>query len=398
MLVTGIGNLVTNDPDLGRGPLGLVERAALVVEQGRVAWVGAATAVPEGVGGPRVNVDGRCVLPGFVDAHTHLVFAGDRAAEFTARLGGVPYDGGGILTTVQATRAASTEELLAQARRLAREALRSGTTTMEVKSGYGLTVDDECRLLEVAVQLGADTPAVVPTFLGAHAVPAEYQARAEDYVDLVAGEMLDACAPRALWCDVFCEPSVFDVDQSRTILSAARDAGLGLRLHANQLAHGDGAQLAAELGARSADHLTHLSDADVTALADAGVVATLLPAAEFSTRSPYAPARRLLEAGVTVALATDCNPGTSYTTSMAFVVALACLEMHLSPDEAVQAATLGGAQSLALDDAGHLGVGAAADLVVLDAPTHVHLAYRPGTDLVSTVIRGGSVVRSDDHG
>ena len=399
MLITGIGELVTNDPALGRGTLGVVKDAAMVIDGGRVAWVGAAEGVPEGIDGPRLDVGGRCVLPGFVDAHTHLVFAGDRAGEFSARLNGQRYDGGGILTTVRQTRAASNDTLRTQAQRLAAGALRSGTTTMEVKSGYGLTVDDERRLLDIACALGDDAPAVVPTFLGAHVVPEEYTGRPDEYVALVAGEMLDACAPPARWCDVFCEDSVFDRDRARTVLSAARERGLGLRLHANQLEHGHGAQLAAEMGARSADHLTHLDDDDVAALADAGVVATLLPAAEFSTRSPYAPARKLVDAGVTVALATDCNPGTSYTTSMPFVIALACVGMRLSPEEAVLAATQGGARSLELDDVGHLGVGAAADLVVLEAPSSVHLAYRAGTDIVSTVVRAGRVVRGGhDHG
>ena len=393
MLITGIGELVTNDPTLGLGALGVVNNAAVVIDDGHVAWLGDAAAVPEGVDEPRLDVGERCVLPGFVDAHTHLVFAGDRAGEFSARLNGERYDGGGIRTTVRQTRAASTEALRAQTQRLAAEALRSGTTTMEIKSGYGLTVDDERRLLDVACGLGDDAPAIVPTFLGAHVVPEEYAGRPDDYVTLVAGEMLDACAPPARWCDVFCEDSAFDRDRARTVLSAARDRGLGLRLHANQLEHGAGAQLASEIGARSADHLTHLKDDDITALSDADVVATLLPAAEFSTRSPYAPARRLLDAGVTVALATDCNPGTSYTTSMPFVIALACVSMHMSPEEAVLAATQGGARSLELDDVGHLGVGAVADLVVLDAPSYVHLAYRPGTDIVSTVVRAGRVVR-----
>ena len=398
MLLTGIGQLVTNDPETGGGPLGVRTNAAVIVDNGRVAWVGSSADVPQGAGDERIDVGGRCVLPGFVDAHTHLVFAGHRSPEFAARLQGEPYDGGGVATTVAATRTASADELIAGARRLAAEALSTGTTTLEVKSGYGLTVKDERRLLDVAASLRRrELPAIVPTFLGAHVVPPEYAERPDDYVALVAGEMLDACAPVAQWCDVFCEESVFDADQARTVLQAGRARRLGLRVHANQLARGPGARLAAEVGATSADHLTHLDGDDVAALADAGVVATLLPAAEFSTGSPYAPARRLLKAGITVALATDCNPGTSYTTSMPLVIALACRELHMTPEEAVAAATLGGARSLALDSVGHLAVGATANLVVLDAPDYVHLAYRPGVDLVSMVVRSGRVVRSKER-
>jgi imidazolonepropionase len=396
VLITGIGRLVTNRPDLGRGLLGEIDDAAVVAEGGRVAWVGSSRDVPEGAGEERVDVDGGCVVPGFVDAHTHLVFAGDRGEEFEARMAGATYDGGGIRTTVVRTRAATREALLRGARKRAGEALRSGTTTMEVKSGYGLTTDDEQRLLEVAGQIEEpDLPAVVTTFLGAHVVPEEYTASTDDYVDVVTGEMLDACAPLAQWCDVFCEPRVFDGAQARTVLAAARAKGLGLRLHANQLEHGPGATVAAELRATSADHLTHLTDDDIAALADAGVVATLLPAAEFSTRSPYAPARRLLEAGVTVALATDCNPGTSFTTSIPFVIALACREMHMTPDEAVHAATAGGAAALDRQDIGVIAPGACADLVVLDAPDPMHLAYRPGVNLVTRVIRAGRTVHAE---
>ena len=393
MLLTGIGQLVTNDPQLGPGPLGTIPDAAVVLDAGRVVWAGRAADIPQGAGGERYDVEGRCVIPGFVDAHTHLVFAGDRTAEFEARLAGERYDGGGIADTVRMTRAASSGVIVGQARARARAALRGGTTTMEVKSGYGLTVDEEVRLLTIVEAAGdAALPELVPTFLGAHVVGPEYRERPDEYVALVAGEMLDACAEHARWCDVFCEPTVFDADQARAVLTSARDHGLGLRLHANQLQHGPGAQLAAELGAASADHLTHLTDTDIAALADAGVVATLLPAAEFSTRSPYAPARRLLEAGTTVALATDCNPGTSYTTSMPFVIALACVQLHMTPDEALYAATAGGAESLQRSDIGRLSPGARADVVVLDAPRHSHLAYRPGAALTAAVFRGGRLV------
>jgi len=324
-----------------------------------------------------VELDGRCLVPGFVDSHTHLVFGGDRTAEFEARMSGIPYAAGGIRKTVAATRAASSEELTRDAHRLAAEALHTGTTTVEVKSGYDLTVDGERRLLEIA---GGLTPHT--TFLGAH-VP-----DGDAYVDLVTGPMLDACAPAATGIDAFCEEGAFDVDQCREVLIAGRDRGLAVHVHANQLSPGGGVQLAAELGALSADHCTHVTDDDVGALRDTGVTAVLVPAAEFSTRSAYAPGRRLLDAGVTVALATDCNPGTSFTTSMPFVIALAVRELRMTTLEALRAATLGGAAALGID-AGHLRVGATADLVVLEAPSPTHLAYRPGVDLVAQVWKGG---------
>lgn len=377
LLVDRIGTLVTWD----ERPV--LHDAAVVVEDGRIAWTGASAAAPPA--DERLDVEGRCVLPGFVDAHTHLVFAGDRGDEFAARLAGTPYTAGGIRTTVAATRAASDEDLRARARALAAEALRSGTTTLEVKSGYGLTVEDERRCLQVAAGLTDHR-----TFLGAHVVP---DGDPDAYVDLVCGPMLDAAAPLATAVDAFCERGAFDEDQCRRVLRAGRTRGLDVHVHANQLGPGPGARLAAELGAASADHCTHLTDDDVGALRDARVVAVLVPVAEFSTRSPYAPARRLVDAGVTVALATDCNPGTSYTTSIPFVVALACRELGLTPLEAVRAATLGGAAALRADDVGHLRPGARADLVVLDAPSPVHLAYRPGVDLVHRVLRRGEVVR-----
>jgi imidazolonepropionase len=349
---------------------------ALVVEDGRVV------SHVEQPCDEVVELDGRCVVPGFVDSHTHLVFGGDRSEEFEARMAGTPYAAGGIRTTVAATRAAATADLTASAQRLAAEALRSGTTTIEVKSGYGLTVADEVRLLQIARTVTPHT-----TFLGAH-VP---EGEANAYTDLVAGEMLEACAPFATAVDAFCEEGAFDVDQCWQVLMAGKDRGLGLHLHANQLRPGPGVRLAAELGALSADHCTHVSPADIGALRDAGVAAVLVPAAEFSTRSPYAPARALLAAGVTVALATDCNPGTAFTTSMPFVIALAVRELGLTPQQALYAATAGGARALGID-AGHLRVGAPADLVVLDAPSPTHLAYRPGVDLVHSVRREGNLV------
>ncbi len=384
MLVTGITELVTNDPALGPGPLGLVADAALVVADGRVGWVGPAAQAP--AADRTVDLAGRAVLPGFVDSHAHLVFAGDRAGEFAARMAGLRYDGGGIASTVAATRAATDDELRTRLHRLVAEMRAQGTTTVEVKSGYGLTVADEERALRLAREVTEET-----TFLGAHVVPAEYAGRVDEYVELVTGPMLTACAPHARWVDVFCEPGsphAFDGPAARAVLEAGRAAGLELRVHANQLGFGPGVQLAVELGAASADHCTHLSDADVDALAGGTTVATLLPGAEFSTRSPYPDARRLLDAGVRVALATDCNPGTSYTSSMAFCVALAVREMRMTTEEAVWAATAGGARALRRTDIGQLGVGARADLAVLDAPTHHHLAYRPGVPLVSTLELG----------
>ncbi|PTA42358.1 imidazolonepropionase [Micromonospora sp. RP3T] len=381
LLIDCIGELVTND---GRGgdPLGVRRDAALLVEDGRVAWVGPARYAP--AAGRRVDAAGAAVLPGFVDSHAHLVFAGDRAAEFAARMAGEPYTGGGIRTTVGATRAASDDDLRATVGRLRAEMRRQGTTTVEIKSGYGLSVADEARSLRIAAEFTEDT-----TFLGAHVVPAEYADRPDDYVGLVCGPMLAAAAPYARWIDVFCERGAFDADHARAILTCGQAVGLGVRLHANQLGPGPGVRLGVELGAASVDHCTHLTDADVAALAGSETVATLLPGAEFSTRSPYPDARRLLDAGVTVALATDCNPGSSYTSSMPFCVALAVREMGMTPAEAVWAATAGGAAALRRTDVGRLTVGARADLVVLDAPTHLHLAYRPGVPLIRHVLHNG---------
>jgi imidazolonepropionase len=360
--------LVTND-----GELGEMRDAALVIEDGRVAGVERAGAQ----GDERIDAGGRCVIPGFVDSHTHLVFAGDRADEFAARMAGAPYAAGGIRVTTDATRAASDEELLALAEARVAEARRAGITQLEIKSGYGLDVETERRLCAIAAQLTDDV-----TFLGAHVVPAEYDGRADDYVDLVCGEMLAACAPYARWIDVFCETGAFDADQSRRVLEAGRAAGLGTRVHGNQLGPGPGAQLAAELGAASVDHCTYLNDDDLAALAGSDTVATYLPATDFSTRQPYPDARRAIDAGVTVAIATNCNPGSSYTTSMAFCIALAVRDLRMTAQEAVRAATLGGAQALRRTDVGRLSPGARADAVILDAPSYTHLVYRPGVPLI----------------
>ncbi|MFC4585363.1 imidazolonepropionase [Sphaerisporangium corydalis] len=384
LLIANIGSLVTNDPGIGEGPLGLVRDAALVVEDGRVVWAGPGSRTPEGAARERFDAAGRAVIPGFVDSHAHLVFAGDRAPEFEARMSGRPYTAGGIRTTVAATRQATDGELDENVRRLVAEALRSGTTTIECKSGYGLTVEDEARSLRVAA---GHTPEV--TYLGAHVVPPEYAADPDAYVDLARGAMLDACAPHAKWIDVFCDRGAFDGDQTRAILTAGKARGLVPRVHAGQLGPGPGVAIAVELDAASADHVTHLSDADVDALASGGTVATLLPGAEFSTRSRYPDARRLIDAGATVALAADCNPGSSYTTSIPFCVALAVRDMNMTPAEAVWAATMGGARALRRADIGHLGPGARADAVLLDAPSYVHLSYRPGVPLVARVWKDG---------
>jgi imidazolonepropionase len=374
LLIDGIGELTTN------GPQGTVSDAALVLDAGRVAWTGPAGSAP--AADRRIDAGGRAVIPGFVDSHAHLVFAGDRAAEFAARMAGEPYTGGGIGTTVAATRSATDEELRAGVGRLVAEARRQGTTTIECKSGYGLTVADEARSLRIAAEFTPET-----TYLGGHVVPAG--ADPDGYTRLVCGEMLAAARPHARWVDVFCERGAFDTEQSRAILRAGIDAGLGARVHANQLTAGPGVRLAVELGAASADHCTHLSTSDIDALAGSDTVATLLPGAEFSTRSAYPDARALLDAGVTVALATDCNPGSSYTSAMPFCIALAVREMRMSPAEALWSATAGGARALRRDDIGHLAAGARGDLAILDAPSFLHLAYRPGVPLIRTVLLNG---------
>ena len=375
VVITGIAELTTNDGELGK-----LTDAAIVLDGDRVAWVGPAADAP--AVDSRVDVEGRAVLPGWVDSHTHLVFAGDRTAEFGARMSGQPYAAGGIAVTVDATRAATDEQLSAGLRRHVDEAVSQGTTYIETKTGYGLTVVDELRS---AVLAGPHVDEV--TFLGAHLVPPG--AKADEYVDLVCGPMLDAVAPHVTWADVFCETGAFDEDQSRAVLTAAGRQGLGLRVHGNQLGHGPGVRLAVETGAASVDHCTYLTPADVAALADSGTVATLLPACDLSTRQPLPEVRALLDAGVTVALASNCNPGSSYTSSMAFCVATAVLQMRMTVEEAVRAATLGGALALRRGDIGVLRPGARADVHVLNAPSTTHLAYRPGVPLTWAVWRAG---------
>jgi imidazolonepropionase len=380
--ITGIGELVTNDPDAD-DLLGAIRDAALFVVGTTVVWVGASADAP--AADVQVDAAGRAVLPGFVDSHSHLVFAGDRGEEFAARMAGEPYAAGGIRTTVAATRAATDEQLTGRVAALVAEMRRQGTTTVEIKSGYGLTVHDEARSLAVARQFTDET-----TFLGAHVVPDG--TTPEEYVALVTGPMLQACAPLARWIDVFCEEGAFAEDQARAVLLAGRSVGLKGRLHANQLRRGPGVRLGAELGLTAVDHCTHLSETDISDLADSGTIATLLPGVEFSTRQPYPDARALLDAGVRVALATDCNPGSSFTSSMPLCIALAVRELGMTPAEAVHAATATAAAALERTDVGRLMPGSRADLLMLDAPSHLHLAYRPGVPLVTGTWVGGRPV------
>ena len=384
VVVDNIGRLITNDASFETGPTGELHDAWVVVVDGVIADVGTGTVPPAD---ERIDAAGRCALPGFVDSHSHLVFAGDRSAEFAARMAGRPYEAGGIRATVDATRGATDDELLARATLLLAEARRAGTTTIEIKSGYGLTAVDEARTLRVARQLTDET-----TFLGAHVVPSEFEGRVDDYVELVCGDMLSACAPHAKWIDAFCERGAFDAEQSRAVLEAGKAAGLGTRLHANQLGHGPGVQLAVELGCASADHCTYLSDDDIAALAGGGTVATFLPATDFSTRQPYPDARRLLDAGGVAALASNCNPGSSYTTSMGFCIALAVRDMHMTIDEAIWAATAGGAAALRRDDIGTIRAGSRGDIVILATANPIDFVYRPGVPLVAATFVDGSMV------
>ncbi len=388
-LYTGISSLVTNNPELESGLLGELSDAAFIEQDGQIVWVGSANDAPDA--DSEVNLDGKSVVPGFVDSHAHLVFAGDRSQEFEARMSGKEYSAAGIMTTVNATRQATDEELDENIATRAIEMYRSGITTFETKSGYGLNVADELRSLRLAVQHTEDV-----TFMGAHVVPEEFKNDKAAYVSLVKGEMLEACAPYSRWIDVFCDQGAFDYDESKAILEAGIAHGLLPRIHANQLAQGRGVELAVELGCASADHCTHLSSKDIELLASRNTVATLLPGAEFSTRAQYPDARRLWDNGVTVALATDCNPGSSYTTSMPFCIAVAVRDMHFTPEQALWSATMGGAKALQREDVGMLAVGKAADFVILDAPSFRHIAYRPGVDLIQeTVISGTSIYRSN---
>ncbi len=384
-LVKNIGLLVTNNPSLGSTQLGILENAALLAENGQITWVGDSQSAPTAQN--VIDANGKCVIPGFVDSHTHLIFAGDRSNEFSARMAGQSYEAGGIADTVTKTRAATDDDLLANANRLMHEGLHSGTTTIEIKSGYGLTVKDEERSLKIAKQLTPET-----TFLGAHVVPPEFKAKSDEYVDLVCGEMLNQAKAYAKWIDVFCDRGAFTTEQARKILTAGIAAGLKPRIHANQLEQGDAVALAVELGCASVDHLTYFNQSDIENLANSKTVATLLPGAEFSTRSKYPDARKLINGGVTVAIASDCNPGSSYTTSMPLMIALAVREMFFTPEQALWSATKGGALALQREDVGHLSVGAKADFVILKESSYIHLAYRPGVNLVEQVFLHGKSI------
>ncbi|HEU5222121.1 MAG TPA: imidazolonepropionase [Candidatus Lumbricidophila sp.] len=379
--ITNIGELTTNT-DLGR-----FTNAAVVIEGERIIWVGAAAGAP--ACDTSFDAGGRALLPGWVDSHTHLVFAGERGAEFAARMAGQKYSAGGIHNTVSATRHASDAELRANLTRLRDESRAQGTTWFETKTGYGLDTGDEERCARIAAEFTDDV-----TFLGAHVVPDGIGA--DEYVDLVCGDMLTAVRPYVRWIDVFCERAAFDADQSRRVLEAGRAAGLGLRVHGNQLREGPGVALAVALGAASVDHLNHLTAADIDLLANSDTVATFLPACDLSTREPFGPARELLDRGATIALASNCNPGSSYTTSMPFCVATAVLQMHLTVEEAVRAATWGGAAALRRHNGdgriGCIAPGARADLHLLDAPSITYLAYRPGVPLTHTVWIAGEPV------
>jgi imidazolonepropionase len=391
LAITNIGSLVTNDSNLGSGILGELENASVVIEDGKIAWVGNSASAP--TTDQAIDAQGMGVIPGFVDSHAHLVFAGDRSKEFEARMNGEKYSAGGIKSTVAKTRAASDAELEANFLSLQNEMIRSGITTFESKSGYGLSVKDEARSLAIAAKHTSET-----TFLGAHVVPEDYAGKADEYVSLVTSEMLETCAPHAKWVDVFCDVGAFDVDQSRAILEAGIAKGLQPRIHANQLAQGGGVQLAVELDCASADHCTHLSTQDIEALAGSNTVATLLPGAEFSTRATYPDAKKLFAAGVTVALATDCNPGSSYTTSTGFCIAVAIRDMGFSPEQAIWSATMGGAKALRRTDVGALSVGMSADLSILSAPSFRHLGYRPGVDQIFQVLRSGKTIYKHQDG
>ncbi len=388
LAIDNIGELVTNVPDLGAGPLGIIENASVVIDGDTVVAVGPAGAAAD----ERMDAGGRCVMPGFVDSHTHLVFAGDRAEEFTRRMAGEPYDGGGIRVTTEATRTAGRQALRASLDRRLEEVRRAGTTTVEIKSGYGLSVESEAATTSLAAEVTPES-----TFMGAHVVPTEYLGRTDEYVDLVCGPMLEAVRPHVRWIDAFCEKGAFDADQSRAVLEAGRDAGLGLRLHANQLDYGPGVRLGVEMGCASVDHCTYLSDKDIEALAAGDTVATFLPAADFSTRQPYPDARRAIDAGVTVAIASNCNPGSSYTTSISFCIALAVRDMNMTIDEAIAAATTGGAAALRREDVGRLAPGGPAHLTIIDAPNRHHLAYRPGVPLIWRTIGAGYANPTDNE-
>ena len=384
-LVSNIGLLVTNDPTQDGTPLGIIKEAALVIDNGSISWVGPNNQATKSDFEYSVDANSKCVIPGFVDSHSHIIFAGDRSEEFRSRMQGEPYSAGGIKSTVALTRSATNQDLLSNAHRILAEANSTGTTTLEIKSGYGLTIKDETRSLEIASSLTEET-----TFLGAHVVPTEFQNDPEGYVELICGEMLDKVKPYAKWIDVFCDKGAFTPDQTRKILKAGIAKGLKPRLHANQLEAGDGIKIGVELDAASVDHVSHISEHDISLLSNSNTVATILPGAEFSTRSKYLDARVLFAADINIALASDCNPGSSYTSNMQFIIALAVREFFFSPEQALWSATKGGAMALRRNDIGHLSVGTSADFSILKTSSYIHLAYRPGVQLIEEVWRRGN--------
>jgi imidazolonepropionase len=381
---TNIETLVTNDSHIGDGVLGVLHGATLVVEDGVITQI--AQQIPSGVDS-EIDCSGKTLLPGFVDSHSHLIFAGDRAHEFSARSRGEKYSAGGITSTVAATRAASDAVLSQNAQRLLDEALGSGTTTIEIKSGYGLTERDELRSIEIAKRFTDET-----TLLAAHVIPLEFKEDPDAYVALIIDSIIPASS--AKWIDVFCDQGAFSPEQSEAILRAGIAQGMLPRIHANQLTAGKGVELAVALGASSADHLSKSTQSDIELLASSNTVATLLPGAEFSTHLESNLGRKFLDAGARVAIASDCNPGSSYTTSMPFCIASAVSLLGFTVEEAVLAATLGGAQALRREDIGQLAIGKRADLVLLDAPSYIHLAYRPGVNLIHSTYKSGRAVTS----
>ncbi len=398
LVVANIGELVTNDPARD-GVLGILTDVSIVLRDGRVAWIGVDEDMPdEHRPIPVFDARGNAVIPGFVDAHTHAVFAGDRAHEHAMRLRGASYAeilqaGGGIYSTVRATRDASMRDLVVSAHARLERMLAAGTTTIEIKTGYGLDIESELKMLDVIDALASSLPIdIVKTFLGAHVVAPEYADDRQGYVDLVSGPMLDAVVGRVSFVDVFCDDVAFSVAETEQIVSAAGRAGLGVRLHVDQTSHSGGSALAARLGATAADHLDHATAEDLDAIARAGTVAVLLPSVSLMMREPYPDARRFTDAGIAVAIATDCNPGTSNVETMPFVVALAATSCNMTPAQAVWSATAGGAAALGLDDRGVLTEGMVGDLLLLDAPSHEHLAYRPDANLIARVIKRGQLV------